>query len=96
MTKLETPEAVVDALEKIYNDAVGALTRCLEDYLKNGKPPSPDMRQSRAFCYPSLTIRYDPDGPPPPISRAFGKMSEAGTYSSTITRPDFLRPYLIE
>ncbi|MEM8800342.1 MAG: AMP nucleosidase, partial [Pseudomonadota bacterium] len=34
--------------------------------------------------------------PPPPISRAFGKMSEAGTYVSTITQPEFFRHYLLE
>ena len=96
MSKLETPEQVVDALERLYEDAVNALTSSLEIYLKEGVSPDPDLRQSHAFCYPALIIRYDPDGPPPPISRAFGKMSEAGTYISTITRPDYFRPYLIE
>ncbi|WP_084398590.1 AMP nucleosidase [Henriciella aquimarina] len=96
MSKLETPEQVVDALEALYEDAVNALTTSLERYLQDGTPPSADLRQSRAFCYPALIIRYDPDGPPPPISRAFGKMSEAGTYISTITKPDYFRPYLLE
>ncbi|WP_300377077.1 AMP nucleosidase [Henriciella sp.] len=96
MSKLETPEHVADTLEELYAEAVSALTSSLERYLQDGTPPSPDLRQSRAFCYPALIIRYDPEGPPPPISRAFGKMSEPGTYISTITRPDYFRDYLIE
>lgn len=96
MSKLDTPEQVVDALEKLYADAVETLTNCLDAYLKDGTPPSGELRTSRAFCYPALILRYDPEGPPPPISRAFGKMSEAGTYIATITRPDYFRPYLIE
>lgn len=96
MSKLDTPEHVVDALERLYSAAVETLTTSLDAYLKDGTTPAPDLRAGRAFCYPALIIRYDPEGPPPPISRAFGKMSEAGTYIATITRPDYFRPYLIE
>ncbi|MEM7766130.1 MAG: AMP nucleosidase [Pseudomonadota bacterium] len=89
-------DAIIDALESIYKDAVQALKSSIERYLKEGIPPDGELRASRAFCYPELIIRYDPDGPPPPISRAYGKMSEAGTYASTITRPGFFRDYLRE
>jgi AMP nucleosidase len=96
MTKLTTPEAVVDALEGLYREAVEALSGALDLYLHKGTAPDTKLRNSGAFCYPQIRLTYDPDGPPPPISRAFGKMSEAGTYISTFTRPDFFRAYLIE
>jgi AMP nucleosidase len=96
MSKLNTPEHVIDALEKLYSEAVSALSSALDMFLHSGKPPAPALRGSGAFCYPQIRIVYNPDGPPPPISRAFGKMSEAGTYVSTITRPDFFRDYLLE
>ena len=96
MSKLNTPEHVIDALENLYSDAVSALSSALDMFLHSGKPPAPALRESGAFCYPQIRIVYNPDGPPPPISRAFGKMSEAGTYVSTITRPDFFRDYLTE
>ena len=96
MTRLKTPGAVVDALEKIYSEAMEALNASLARYLKEAIPPDGEVRSGGAFCYPELVIHYDPDGPPPPISRAFGKMSEAGTYVSTITHPTFFRSYLIE
>ena len=96
MSKLNTPEHVIDALEKLYSEAVSALSSALDIFLHSGTPPSPNLRESGAFCYPQIRLVYNPDGPPPPISRAFGKMSEAGTYVSTITRPDFFRDYLTE
>ncbi|MBK8200080.1 MAG: AMP nucleosidase [Acidobacteria bacterium] len=96
MSKHTTPKAVVDALEALYNEAVSALSNSLNTFLHNGTPPDGEARAGGAFCYPQIRLVYDPDGPPPPISRAFGKMSEAGIYITTVTRPDFFRAYLIE
>ena len=96
MSKLNTPENIVDALEALYSDSVSNLSAALEAYLHKGETPAPEARQNGAFCYPELVIHYNPDGPPPPISRAFGKMSEPGTYASTITQPGFFRRYLVE
>lgn len=87
---------IIDALERLYDQAVGALSDALGMFLKEGVPPLPEFRESGAFCYPELVIKYAPDGPPPPISRSYGKFSESGIYVSTITRPDFFRDYLKE
>jgi len=89
-------EEIIDALEALYEEAVEALSAALARFLKDGTPPDGELRASGAFCYPELVIQYHPDGPPPPISRSFGKFSESGTYVSTITRPDFFRDYLTE
>ncbi len=96
MSKHTTPKAVVDALEALYTEAVSALSQALNRFLHDGTPPDGEARAGGAFCYPQIRLVYDPDGPPPPISRAFGKMSEAGIYITTVTRPDFFRDYLIE
>ncbi|MEO1660013.1 MAG: AMP nucleosidase [Pseudomonadota bacterium] len=96
MTKLETPKTIIDELEKLYTTSANALCDALQAYLKDGKTPDPEARAAGAFCYPELIIHYNPDGPPPPISRAFGKMSEPGTYASTVTQPEFYRRYLTE
>ena len=96
MAKLTTPDAIIDALDTVYKSAVSALTDALDRFLKEGTPPDGEARSAGIFCYPELVVRYDPDGPPPPISRAFGKMSEAGVYVSTVTKPDFFRAYLTE
>ena len=96
MKQPNDPHKIIDTLEAIYVEAVAALKGSIDRYLKEGVPPDGELRASRAFCYPELVIRYDPDGPPPPISRAYGKISEAGVYVSTVTRPDFFRAYLVE
>ena len=89
-------EDVVAALEALYIGAVEALSASLARFLKDGTPPDGEAREAGAFCYPELVIRYNPDGPPPPISRSFGKFSEDGIYVSTITQPAFFRDYLTE
>ncbi|MEM9669850.1 MAG: AMP nucleosidase [Pseudomonadota bacterium] len=92
----QTSEQIIEALERLYQDTVDALTDALKRFLKDGTPPDGEARASGAFCYPELVIHYDPDGPPPPISRSWGKLSEAGIYVSTITRPAFFKDYLKE
>lgn len=96
MTKLDTPKKIISELEKLYSEAVEALCSALQDFLHEGKTPDLEARANGAFCYPELVIEYNPDGPPPPISRAFGKMSEAGTYSTTVAQPEFFSRYLSE
>ncbi len=96
MSKLNNPKNIIDELERLYSQSVEAISTALQDYLREGKTPDPDARAKGAFCYPELIIRYNPEGPPPPISRAFGKMSETGIYSTTVTQPEFFRHYLLE
>lgn len=96
MSKLTTPKQIIDALDAIYLEASQALSEALEAYLRSQETPDEEARNAGAFCYPELVIHYNPDGPPPPISRAFGKMSEPGTYSTTVTQPNFFRRYLTE
>ncbi len=96
MNPSDPTSAIVDRLETLYADAVTQLKAALDRFLREGSPPSAVDRAAGLFCYPELVIRYAPDGPPPPVSRAFGKISEAGVYTTTVTRPDFFRPYLEE
>ncbi len=96
MSNKTSLDTIVDELERLYCRAVESLTEALQRFLSEGVPPDPGLRAEGAFCYPELLVHYDPDGPPPPISRAFGKIAEAGTYVTTVTRPDFFRPYLLE
>ncbi|MEO0983200.1 MAG: AMP nucleosidase [Pseudomonadota bacterium] len=90
------PNQIVDQLQAIYDSSVAALNEALGAFLKTGEAPDPAAREAGAFCYPELIVRYHPDGPPPPISRSFGKFSEDGDYITTITQPDFFRAYLVE
>lgn len=90
-----TPEEVVDRVTEIYDASVVSLKSALNDFIKEGKKPDPKWRQDRRFSYPQIRVIYQPDGPPPIMSRAFGKLSEPGVYVTTITQPQFFRAYLI-
>ena len=92
----ETPQEIVDALERLYDQSVANLKAAIDRYMIEGTPPDGEARAAGAFCYPELVITYDPKDRVPANSRSFGKFSEAGVYASTITRPGFFRRYLIE
>ncbi|MAK63197.1 MAG: AMP nucleosidase [Maricaulis sp.] len=91
-----TPEEAVEQLDALYQASVERLQSALKTFLDGGNPPSEKERQSGAFVYPELRVTYLPDGPPPPVSRAFGKFTDTGIYASTITNPQHFRDYLIE
>ncbi|MDF1770044.1 AMP nucleosidase [Maricaulis sp.] len=91
-----TPAEAVEQLEALYQSSVERLQTALKSFLDGGPPPSHDDRQAGAFVYPELRVTYEPDGPPPPVSRAFGKFTDTGLYASTITKPALFADYLIE
>ena len=91
----DAAEAVVRLIQ-LYDASVDALRDALADYLDGGDPPSEAERRAGRFAYPELRITYLPEGPPPPVSRAFGKFAEAGVYAQTVTHPRLFRRYLVE
>jgi len=92
----KTPEEAVDRLTRLHRKSVETLREALRAYLDDGVTPDATARAEGAFAYPELRVRYEPDGSPPPVSRAFGKFSEPGLYTSSITQPELFRDYLIE
>jgi len=99
MTEFQTatsPQDAVDQLDALYQASVDRLRTALKTFLDGGAPPSADDRAAGAFAYPELRVTYLPDGPPPPVSRAFGKFTDPGVYASTITNPQHFRDYLVE
>jgi AMP nucleosidase len=90
-----TPEAAIDRLQALYDEAAARLRAALERRLAGGDPP--DAEERAAFRYPLLRLTYAP-GPaePPPARRAWAKFQTAGTYAVTVTQPGFFRGYLLE
>ena len=91
-----SPEAAVERLCELYDAAVERLRAALKTFLDGGAPPPEAMRRAGDFAYPELRITYWPEGPVPPVSRAFGKFSEAGVYAQSVTQPRLFRDYLID
>ncbi len=84
------PEAAVDQLCALYTRATEHLRACFDRLAEGG----PAERRARAF-YPMIRIVIDTH------SRldsrlAYGFVAGPGSYSTTVTRPDLFRNYLIE
>lgn len=91
-----TPAQAVDKADEIYRGAVARLRAALEVFVTTQQPPDPEARRRGDFCYPLLRLTYRPDGPTPPLSRAFAKLSEPGVYETTLTQIAFFSPYFLE
>ena len=92
--KTLSPEAAVDALSALFDEAVSALKSSLDRYFATRVPPTPEER--RKFCYPELAVHYEAHGVQPSIARAFAKFQGPGTYVTTIAHPQHFRRYLVE
>ncbi len=93
-TQAPTVDAVLDKLEALYARAVDAQRAALRVFAETGRAPTASERDR--FVYPQVLVSYDPDGPHPRLSRAYGVFTSPGRYSITVTRPDLFRPYLSE
>ena len=91
-----TIDDTINELKRAYDDARTNLKTALQAFMEHGQLPDPLARKNGAYCYPELVVKYHPSGSVPSISRSFGKFSEAGTYTTTITQPEFFEGYLRE
>jgi AMP nucleosidase len=83
-------EKAVDRLEELYTEATEFLARHFSATVTEGKPAT----RVRAY-YPE--IRLTSTSYTKSDSRlSFGHVAQPGTYSTTITRPDLFRKYLIQ
>ena len=89
-----TPEAAVDRMIALHDEAVSSLKFCLERYFETREPPSAAER--RGFCYPELMVHYESHGVQPSIARAYAKFQGPGTYLTTVAHPAQFRRYLVE
>lgn len=90
------PSEIVDELQALYLDSVNGLRSALRRFLQTGETPDPAARAAGAFAYPELRVSWRPEGARPRLYRAYARLSEPGTYATTVTRPDLYRDYLCE
>src|SRR6476661_6179233 len=87
---------VVDQLAAIYNQSVANLRQALARYVEDGTPPDAQSRKDGAFAYPELRLEYSGKQPATRISRAFARLNQAGTYTTSVAKPEMFREYLVE
>ncbi|WP_439470568.1 AMP nucleosidase [Brevundimonas sp.] len=96
MTNTMTTQAALDRLETLYSQSVANLRDAVKTFLASGERPDAEARAKGLFSYPELRISWFGDRPVNLATRAYARLSRQGVYSTTITRPDLYRPYLLE
>ena len=96
MTELMTAEAALDRLQALYDDAVANLRRAVKTFLDTGERADAQARAKGLFSYPQLKISWFGERPANLETRAYARLSRPGVYSTTVTRPDLFRAYLLE
>ncbi len=96
MSNENNAAAIVERLANEYNATVGALRSALKIFLAGGPPPTAEDRANGIFAYPELRLSWAKGQNFPRLSRAYARLSQAGDYSVTVTRPDLYADYLHE
>ncbi|MCU4181423.1 AMP nucleosidase [Bosea sp. BH3] len=89
-----TPEAALDRLERLYEEARSALRGDLQRFFDTGEAPTPEARQR--YRYPLLRVTYEPSKLPAATRRGYAKFAAPGIYSTTVTQPAEFRAYLLD
>ena len=90
MQLCSTPQAAVERLTMLYEEAIAAIEAAFNAF-SNGEKPASHAHP----VYPYLSIEV-PRGAVAPTTLAFGKVSKPGRYGTTITAPALFRDYLVE
>lgn len=91
-----SPADVIAELSRLYDEAVDTLRSDIAAYVATREPPALERRIEGRWCYPELRIAYAGQENRPDVTRAFGKLSQGGTYACTVTRPALFGDYLAE
>jgi len=89
-------EQIIKDLAAIYAAAVATLRSDIAAFAQESTLPPPERITERAWCYPELRVHYSGRETHPDASRAFGRLNDAGTYATTVTKPELFAKYLTE
>ncbi|ANI29256.1 AMP nucleosidase [Yersinia entomophaga] len=91
-----TASEALDKLEALYSAALVALREAISDFVHEGKLPDAAERAKGLFAYPQLSVSWEGQFRDNIRTRAYGRFSRTGCYSTTVTRPALFRRYLTE
>ncbi|NKJ00674.1 AMP nucleosidase [Novosphingobium sp. SG707] len=89
-------EQIITQLSAIYDAAVATLRSDIADFAEKGTIPPAARIAENAWCYPELRVHYSGRETHPDSSRAFGRLNDAGSYATTVTKPHLFAGYLEE
>lgn len=93
---MDIAATVIAELTRIYDEAIATLRADIAAFATDGTEPPADRRATRAWCYPELRLYYSGHENRPDVTRAFGRLSRTGTFTTTVTRPAMFADYLSE
>jgi AMP nucleosidase len=93
---MEPIAAIIAELSRLYDAAVAALRADILAYASTGALPPAERRHDGSYCYPELRIHFHGEPRTESTGRAFGRLSQRGTYACTVTRPALFADYLTE
>jgi len=93
---METTRETLAELVRVYEAAVACLRSDIEAYIAEGTLPPASRYGERRWGYPELRIAYSGRERAPHPNRSFGRLTETGIYTTTITRPHLFGDYLTE
>ena len=93
MTQIAT---LIAELTRIHDEAVACLRADIAAYAADGTLPPAERAERRDWCYPELRLTYAGAETRPDVTRAFGKLSQPGSYAVSVTRPRLFADYLAE
>ena len=100
MARMINISNILKQLQRHYDDAVATLREDVIAFGRDGTVPPARKREDGSYAYPQLTLHYSgadaAEGEASDRSRAFGRLEQLGTYTTTITRPDLFAKYLSE
>ena len=91
MVKCATPEDAYERLLNLYREAIAEIETAFAAFSRGETPAAGDHP-----VYPYLSIEVPRGVNPGATTRAFGKVTRAGRYGTTITAPHLFKTYLIE
>ena len=89
-------DKTIEDLVRIYDEATGRLRSDIMQFADDGSLPSRERRSDGSYAYPELVLTYDGSEARSDRSRAYGRFSHAGTYTTTVTKPELFASYLRE
>lgn len=90
------PEQALDQLEAFYEQSVNALRDAIACYVVDATVPDSEARARGLFVYPQISVTWNGHAHKAQKTRAYGRFTHAGCYTTTVTRPALFRNYLAE
>lgn len=91
-----TIAAALAELNRLYDAAVATLRADIAAFAADGTLPPPGRRDDGSYAYPELRIALARDPDQMSSGRAFGRLTQRGVYTTTVTRPALFDAYLRE